>query len=229
MKARLIQEIGMKGRLRIYWDSSVMTAVTPESRSWKDDQTCPNCLGTGKPGYHNAYTMLGTVPKGTDAHKHFGKVEDYPEDMWPKVCAYCAAPVPEGKLDFRPAGETVGAKGVWGNRQVFTSRLYNTDSGEPEPGDLFETDWHDPGHCPFWDNCSGVHLYAILPNGEHWDLHSRASNCTMKDDRTHRCWIVNGTPPNLTVNKSGFTCAAGAGSIAVTGYHGFLTNGEFTP
>jgi hypothetical protein len=32
----------------------------------------------------------------------------------------------------------------------------------------------------------------------------------------------------VTVGKSGNTCAAGAGSIAVDGYHGFLRNGSFT-
>ena len=79
-----------------------------------------------------------------------------------------------------------------------------------------------------WDNCEGKHLNVILPNGHTWDVDGRASNCTMKDDRTHRCWIRSGEPPKIHVSKDGHTCKAGAGSIGVPGYHGFLRNGTLT-
>ena len=80
--------------------------------------------------------------------------------------------------------------------------------------------------CPS-DNCPGEHLYAVLPNGRYWDIDSRASNCGRPDDRTHRCWVRHGEPPNVTVDKQGDTCTAGAGSILADDYHGFLRAGEF--
>jgi hypothetical protein len=89
---------------------------------------------------------------------------------------------------------------------------------------------HAAGECHAgWTNCDGKHIDVILPDGGYWDTCSRASNCTMKDETTHRCWVVHGTPPLLTVNKAGKTCQAGAGSIVSNGpqkWHGFLRNGE---
>lgn len=82
------------------------------------------------------------------------------------------------------------------------------------------------------------HLIVVIPfllNKPHvdpkyqrweWDIDSRASNCTMREDNVHRCWVREGEPPIVTVGKRGRTCAAGAGSIAVTGFHGFLRNGQ---
>ena len=68
-----------------------------------------------------------------------------------------------------------------------------------------------------------------LPNGREWDIDSRCSNCTLPDDRIHRCWVRHGEPPNIHVDKNGHTCSAGAGSILAGDYHGFLHNGELTP
>ena len=81
-----------------------------------------------------------------------------------------------------------------------------------------------------WNDCTDErgHLLVVCPSGQSWDIDSRASNCTMPDDRTHRCWVRHGEPPNLTVDKAGKTCAAGAGSIIAGSYHGFLRNGELT-
>lgn len=88
-----------------------------------------------------------------------------------------------------------------------------------------------------WNNDDGMHLYVMVPTsytfpdgtkvgGVHrWDVDTRASNCDMKQDRMHRCWVRHGTIPNITVDKAGHTCGAGAGSILVDGWHGFLQNG----
>lgn len=103
--------------------------------------------------------------------------------------------------------------------------IYDTPSGELEPGCLFWADWYPENM--YWDNHTGPHLCAVLPNGHHWNIDSRASNCTLPNDRKHRCWCRHGEVPNITVNKNGNTCSAGGGSIAVSGWHGFLTNGEF--
>lgn len=56
----------------------------------------------------------------------------------------------------------------------------------------------------------------------------RASNCDMKTEHTHRCWVRQGKPPTVAVGKGGHTCGAGAGSILSGNYHGFLRNGRFT-
>jgi hypothetical protein len=70
-------------------------------------------------------------------------------------------------------------------------------------------------------------LYVVCPNGRAWNIDSRASNCSKREDNEHRCWIRHGTPPNITVDKEGLTCEAGGGSILFDDYHGFLRNGEF--
>lgn len=74
----------------------------------------------------------------------------------------------------------------------------------------------------------GRWLVVRLPNGHDWCIDSRCSNCTLKDDNTHRCWVRHGDPPNITVDKNGVTCAAGGGSIQSGDYHGFLRDGELT-
>lgn len=110
--------------------------------------------------------------------------------------------------------------------------VYDTEDGDLHPGDMY---WAPCGAqqaggsaCLYWDNCEGQHLQVVLPNGRHWDIDSRASNCTMPNDRLHRCWVRAGEPPNITVGKNGLTCSAGAGSIQAGAYHGFLRNGVLT-
>ncbi len=76
----------------------------------------------------------------------------------------------------------------------------------------------------------GRSLVVILPGKRPWCIDSRANNCTKKDDKVHRCWVRHGNPEDgtLHVDKNGNTCSAGAGSIAVPGYHGFLHHGFLT-
>ena len=107
------------------------------------------------------------------------------------------------------------------------------------PGDweLFSTP-HAPGiasqwdaakrHCD-WDNCSG-HFLLVLPCGHNWGGGRRASNCTLPFEKTHRCWVLIGQLPKLTLNKAGPTCDAGRGSIICggCGWHGHLNSGVFT-
>lgn len=93
------------------------------------------------------------------------------------------------------------------------------------PGAVFVTH-HESGLCySKWTNCDGKHYEIICPDGHFWDPNSRASNCTMKEEGTHRCWVLHGEAPNLHADKNGHTCQAGGGSIAAPGWHGFLTNG----
>lgn len=229
MRARYIHEVGTRGQLRIYWDVETVTELHPDGTGYVGTtstchHTCPNTYGTGRPGCHNAYTFIRDVPE-LEAWDAFGRQEDYVEALWPTHCRDCGAPVPSTlKVE-----KTVGWTGPVGNRQLSTNRLYNNESGEPGAGDLFETHWHDSHDCPYWDNCNGIHLQAILPNGWHWDVMSRAKNCDKREDRTHRCWVIQGSYKDgtITVDKNGHTCSAGAGSIDAPGWHGFLRNGEW--
>ena len=79
----------------------------------------------------------------------------------------------------------------------------------------------------YWDDQKGPHLMIVLPNGAHWCVDSRASNCELPNDRKHRCWVRHGDPETgvVHVDKKGITCKAGAGSIKMQDYHGFLHNG----
>lgn len=72
------------------------------------------------------------------------------------------------------------------------------------------------------------HSYVVKTPGGDWCIDTRASNCTMPNDNIHKCWCRHGEAPNFTVNKIGNTCTAGAGSIQIGKYHGFLINGELT-
>jgi hypothetical protein len=76
-------------------------------------------------------------------------------------------------------------------------------------------------HCKGFD---GKCLVVRTPGGD-WMIDSRASNCGLPNDTEHRCWIRHGEAPNITVDKQGKTCSAGAGSIVCGKYHGFLRNG----
>lgn len=83
-------------------------------------------------------------------------------------------------------------------------------------------------NIPFYPKgLNGQSLFVRTPGGD-WNIDSRASNCTMKNDDVHRCWCRHGDAPNITVNKIGDTCSAGGGSIQMCDYHGFLVNGKLT-
>lgn len=114
--------------------------------------------------------------------------------------------------------------------QVFTRTLYRrSDTGalttveDAPPGAMWHAFW-----IPWWGGPDGLSLMVKCPNGAEWWIDGRASNCTMKDDDVHRCWVRHGTPPKITADKQGLTCQAGAGSIQAGNYHGFLRDGVFT-
>ncbi len=121
------------------------------------------------------------------------------------------------------------------DRQLFTSRVYRrTDNGETltfkdihkAPGAMYRATWCE--QFPDWSGPDGKSYIVILPNLSPWQIDGRASNCTMKDDNVHKCWIRHGEAPNFTVDKNGPTCKAGGGSIQSGDYHGFLRNGILT-
>ncbi|RWP64932.1 hypothetical protein [Mesorhizobium sp.] len=72
----------------------------------------------------------------------------------------------------------------------------------------------------------GLAICCRIPGKHTWFIDGRASNCTMKEDTEHRCWVRHGTVGELIhVDKNGNTCQAGGGSIATPGFHGFLHHG----
>jgi hypothetical protein len=87
--------------------------------------------------------------------------------------------------------------------------------------------WWMPGS---WRGSDGIALMVRCPNGSDWHVDGRASNCTLPDDRVHKCWVRHGDPRGcrVTVDKNGNTCAAGGGSIIAGDYHGFLVDGVLT-
>jgi len=98
-----------------------------------------------------------------------------------------------------------------------------------DTGELVELRNADVGAMWFsdtypWKGPDRKSLVVRTPGGD-WPIDMQASNCDKKDDKTHKCWVRHGKPPEVTVDKNGNTCGAGAGSILIKGYHGFLRNG----
>lgn len=191
---------------------------------------CPN--RPGEYSYHDNWTPIGVLASG---YKKVSYNERFPEqaseeskdewvlehnfeeigrqdERWPKTCA---------------CGYVFTDDDEWQN---FTSRVFVAEDGrqwpqrELPPGAMYFEDWLPTKM--YWDNKTDHHLIVVLPDGTEWNVDSRCNNCTMLEDRTHRCWVRTGEPPNVTAGKGGHTCSAGAGSILTPKWHGFLQNGE---
>lgn len=184
-------------------------------RVWLRCYNSASCSHT-KQGYHNAMSQIEDC--ALQPSDRYGCVEPVngfnhsPDDpRWPTHCA-CGY---EFKLT---------------DRQYHYRSLYRrTDNGEEctlsdAPVGAM---WFAPWMSDVFKGPDGNALYVMTPGGE-WLIDGRASNCTMPDDWTHRCWCRHGEAPNITVDKNGHTCAAGAGSIIAGSYHGFLQNGYLT-
>lgn len=176
---------------------------------WKTADGC----GGMESLYHSAECEIARSDKLEDGDLG-GPDESAPIDGVPKTCARCHASRPESAND----------------RKIFRRPLRHAPSGEavlePIPGDCYFVS--HAVTCCSWNNCDGRHLVVVCPDGCDWDTSSRASNCTKKDDKQHRCWVVHGDPSIgglPTVGKGGLTCAAGGGSILTSRYHGMLING----
>lgn len=184
-----------------------MIEPTPLTRYWyrrysSDDDLCRG----GAHSYHNAEVLIGDL----NCHPFKPPVTS---EVWPKTCDGCGA-------SFEPHDAY----------QIFPSSLWSAPD-RPDLG-VFTLDGAPHGAMSYmpWVTTAeslgpdGKALAVITPGGS-WYIDSRASNCTMPNDTKHRCWVRHGAPPNITVDKNGNTCAAGAGSIACGGYHGFLRAG----
>lgn len=165
-------------------------------------------------GYHNAQVPIGEAParlteRGTYTAPAAAEYDGDPH--WPTHCA---------------CGEAFESGDRW---QVFTELIYRrADTGAEvtlrasPPGAMWDACWYP------WKGPDGRSLMVVCPDGYHWNIDGEASNCTLPDDKEHRCWLRTGEPPKITVGKSApgqRTCAAGAGSIGTPKWHGFLRDG----
>lgn len=164
--------------------------------------------------YHQAMVPLDVIVPVLD-EKGDPPVQRHPLDdsAWPTHCA---------------CGYTFTEQD---DKQVFVDHIMTrSDTGaevvlrQAPPGSMWHVDWYpDTMKGP-----DGRTLMVKLPNGREWVVDSRANNCTKPDDKVHRCWCRHGEVPKVTVDKSGNTCSAGAGSIIAGDFHGFLRKGILT-
>lgn len=198
-------------------------------------------------GYHNAHSRsLCNVPMhdsepDADGHRHwvYEDVPDIPHDdpRWPSHCrcGYAFTEADEWQVWVEPV-----------YRRQDTMR--STTLRDAPPGAMWFADWMSD----FWKGTDGRCVVVKLPNGNDWVIDAIAHNCDAPcldcgkplsahmqskptipcrkmNPKPHNCWVRHGEPPNLTVDKKGVTCGAGAGSIQSGNYHGFLIDGVFNP
>lgn len=178
------------------------------------------------------------LPDG-DWHWKSYEVKDFPWDAFPTNCDTCRREIQEP------------------SRQIHWDRLFVIKTG-PRAGEIFSSDKVPVG--AMWDDETlglwrgkqdigytgpdGITLTVQLPCGP-WHVDAQASNCTLPQYvpvegepntrrfvRSHYCWCRRGDPRTgyVHVDKDGFTCEAGAGSIwqnmgAKDDFHGFLYRG----
>jgi len=170
-------------------------------------------------GYHSAMVIIGRrfYPRNDEGYyeRPMFVFPGHDDPRWPKACE-CGAHTFTDEDEWQEWSEACYQRGDTGD---FVGLL------RAPPGAMWDAWWLKDFGAPTSD---GRHIEVVCPNGRTWSIDSRASNCTMKDDRVHHCWIRHGEPPNLTVDKNGLTCQAGAGSIQAGDYHGFLRDGVLT-
>lgn len=182
---------------------------------------------TGEVRYRLFFEEQGDCPTSWDGKHHTAGVPCSEEQFAarpfgssverPTHCEKCG-------YAFTDAGSFKGG----GSKRVY----HRVDTGEEvdlvtaPPGAMWDAFWLVGHYAPTED---GRVIMVKCPGGGEWCIDGRASNCTMPNDKVHHCWVRHGEPPNLTVDKNGATCNAGAGSIISGNYHGFLRDGQFTP
>jgi hypothetical protein len=228
--------------------TSVRRSLRRYASRWNYDSTpaknllpCP--ARGGEYSCHDESVLIDTIevpiPVGLETDERITQGDFWPHDdeRWPRVCR-CGYEFKD--VDF------------W---QLATDRLWlRPDTGELlslgelPPGAMYHADWMLIEGTDHYRGPDGHSLVVILPDNTPWNIDGRANNCdspcaecgvpylshkyelcqSYRDARPHKCWVRHGQAPNITVDKNGVTCGAGAGSIATRNYHGFLRNGEFT-
>lgn len=180
-------------------------------------------------GYHQALVYTGT-PKAeydeSDGYRHLAARPAVAHDdpSWPTECAQgCGYRFVEDD-HWQSWQELLYRRSDTGELRVLHSTAGAPFAPSAEPGAMWNAWW-----MPFSRGIDGIILMVRCPNGHDWNVDSEASNCTRKGE-PHQCWVRHGDPRGcqVTVDKNGDTCAAGAGSILAGDYHGFLQAGILT-
>lgn len=188
---------------------------------------------TCEAGYHSALVFTGQAdavwrpdPHAGDG-QHLGGQPETPhgDPRWPRSCG-CGYQFTDDD-PWQDWQELLYRRADSG--QLVTLRSRDEGAGAPPgapPGATWDAWWLPDA----WRGPDGIAYTVRCPNGHDWHVDSRASNCTLPDDKIHRCWVRHGDPRecHVTVDKQGRTCAAGAGSIQAGDYHGFLRDGVLT-
>lgn len=215
--------------IKVFWLEPV-AMIERSLRRFKSGNTCPLPFG-----YHSISVPIGRdvreLPPKTPDEARYERSDPDPEDFaedprWPTHCDCGYAFTDEDR------------------RQVNEERLYaalptcDLYTLHKAPVGAMWDAWWMPS---MWAGPDGVCLVVRTPGGD-WVVDDQASNCTRDQcvpdaegrrifTRSHYCWVRHGDPRTgeIHVDKNGDTCDAGAGSILVGGYHGFLHNGYLTP
>lgn len=205
--------------LKVYW----ITPSDQERHSLRRFERCdydeqgyritpaPPCtLGP----YHDAEVILGVGPVRDARYNGFGD-DSMPHDdpRWPTHCA-CGYAFQEDD-HWQARGQRLWSGAPDG--QLYTLH-------EAPVGAMWDADWMPSSYA----GPDGICLVVKTPGGS-WMVDGTASNCTRPNEQ-HQCWVRHGDPRTevLHVDKNGDTCAAGAGSIIIGNYHGFLHQGHLT-
>lgn len=152
---------------------------------------------------------------------------EFADREWPDKCAACGGPAEHRSVWTDDV--MVRADGGPGE---FSKRT-------PPVGMMWDAFWLPDRYTkvdegPGWVNVGpdGLALCVAVPyqskDGSwrtmEWMPEQRASNCTLKQDGEHHCWVRSGDARKnqCHVDKNGRTCAAGAGSIVMPGWHSFV-------
>jgi hypothetical protein len=207
-----------------------------------DQGKCPGLFG-----YHNAETPVGEAAekKRPDGLVDSIPVSFYADDpRWPARCG-CGY---EFKLadEFQVFTETIYRRADTGEEMILRTAppgaMWNAwwmrDCAQwvgPDGQALMVKmpgghEWHIDGPA---SNCDSLCKKCGKPSYAHNQPsplpdQPNLANCPgYEDAHPHKCWVRTGVAPQLTVGKGapGESCGAGAGSIVVPGWHGFLRNG----
>ena len=211
----------MRGPIKVFLLSPIDLYQPSLRRYTLSDRTCVDG------SYHDADVVcpelqctLYQLPDGEVVH---GDVFAHSYHNWPTKCDKC-------DYVFKDTDE-------W---QFRPERLYMTIGssiqftlGKAPPGAMYYASWFEDRNLKdfMWVSPHDKRaLMVVLPGGHHWHVDGTANNCTLPDDTVHKCWVRSGSVEHASVHvdKNGNTCAAGAGSIVVPGWHGFLHNGYLT-
>lgn len=189
---------------------------------------------TCETGYHEALVYLGRTEAkfgDEDGRRHlqmFKSGVPHDSDKWPAECKHgCGYRFTEDD-QWQDWQELIYRRPDTGQEYVLHQNASADAVGAPSapPGATWDAWWITYLKDR---NPDGIVLMVRCPDGHDWTVDSEANNCTRKGER-HQCWVRHGRPQDaqVTVDKNGETCAAGGGSIATPGYHGFLQAGLLT-